>query len=615
MVTGNFIGTGIDGSTKVSNGESGVWVSGDSNATQIGIYKDGADDLVVGNIISGNRQSGIASLRSTNLKVAGNFIGTDISGSVRLANGKSGISLDAEVTDASIGTELVGSPGGFVGNIISGNVENGIFVANTASRIGIGSNIIGLGVDGVTPVPNDLSGVSVVDGASQVVIGGESFEQSNTISGNGRHGIYIRLSNGNSVFGNMIGLADDGQSPAGNTQSGIRIEQASNTLIGYDPQATVGSFPDAINLIAHNGTTGIAIIGDLSQGNQINQNYIFGHTQIAVDLGNDGATLNDATDSDVGPNGLQNFPVIQVVATNPLATQIGGSLQGDPSETYRIDFYARQGSGTVIESMEFLDSLSVVTNASGQSSWSTELDFEVPAGSSVIANARSIKNGTSEFSQPKDSTTLRALNLTFASPSVIENIGSVQLTIDRGDLPLGQGVTLTLTSNDRPLVNPPASVVLPGGTQSITVVVPITDNNIVEPNRTVEVAATLFGIALGKTQIEVIDNTESVWHNSVLPRDVNGDGKITPVDALLIISLLNRFGSSRSVSQLTPPETGVFYPDVNDDGIVSPVDALLVISTLNRSGGSAEGEAALVSDPLDLLDLLEIERLRRRRSR
>jgi hypothetical protein len=73
--------------------------------------------------------------------------------------------------------------------------------------------------------------------------------------------------------------------------------------------------------------------------------------------------------------------------------------------------------------------------------------------------------------------------------------------------------------------------------------------------------------------------------------DVNADGRVTAIDALLIINLVNSMPSPIRVESLgTPPP----YFDVNGDYRVTAFDALLVINELNRrssGGGSGEGEA------------------------
>mgnify|MGYP006274053797 CR=1 FL=1 len=76
------------------------------------------------------------------------------------------------------------------------------------------------------------------------------------------------------------------------------------------------------------------------------------------------------------------------------------------------------------------------------------------------------------------------------------------------------------------------------------------------------------------------------WHNVSNPLDVNNDGNVTPVDALMVINDLNSLGSRPLNNSGSPPP----YLDVNNDGSVSPLDGLLVINQLNSLGGGG-GEA------------------------
>ena len=68
--------------------------------------------------------------------------------------------------------------------------------------------------------------------------------------------------------------------------------------------------------------------------------------------------------------------------------------------------------------------------------------------------------------------------------------------------------------------------------------------------------------------------------------DVNGDGWISPFDALLVINHLNAAANSAIVSQQQE-----YTLDVNADEIVSPLDALLVINYLNNRD-AGEGESS-----------------------
>lgn len=93
-------------------------------------------------------------------------------------------------------------------------------------------------------------------------------------------------------------------------------------------------------------------------------------------------------------------------------------------------------------------------------------------------------------------------------------------------------------------------------------------------------------------------NIDNPWHNFANPNDVNNDGRISPIDALQVINLLNSRGPGElEGSGVTAPP----YVDVNADGRATAIDALIVINYLNeRSGGDGEGEGGfgfLVSDP------------------
>lgn len=81
------------------------------------------------------------------------------------------------------------------------------------------------------------------------------------------------------------------------------------------------------------------------------------------------------------------------------------------------------------------------------------------------------------------------------------------------------------------------------------------------------------------------------WHNFARRLDVNGDGDVTPVDALLIINELNFPTTIDATNRLPlpPPTLASQRPfwDVDGDNFVLPLDALLVINRLN---GGPEGE-------------------------
>jgi large repetitive protein len=69
--------------------------------------------------------------------------------------------------------------------------------------------------------------------------------------------------------------------------------------------------------------------------------------------------------------------------------------------------------------------------------------------------------------------------------------------------------------------------------------------------------------------------------------DVNADGFVSPIDALIVINHLNAGSGNAATGEGEPDK---YYIDVNGDNALSPIDALLVINRLNSLFGSGEGE-------------------------
>ncbi len=83
----------------------------------------------------------------------------------------------------------------------------------------------------------------------------------------------------------------------------------------------------------------------------------------------------------------------------------------------------------------------------------------------------------------------------------------------------------------------------------------------------------------------------SQWQNQTNRFDVNNDGSVSPLDALLIINDLNAKGArSLIAADTTPP-----FLDVNGDGFVAPIDVLQVINAIEAA--LPEGESNEFSQP------------------
>jgi len=66
--------------------------------------------------------------------------------------------------------------------------------------------------------------------------------------------------------------------------------------------------------------------------------------------------------------------------------------------------------------------------------------------------------------------------------------------------------------------------------------------------------------------------------NAFIPTDVNDDGHISPLDALLVINELN--GLDSGIANTTSDQ----MKDVDGDGLISPRDALQVVNELSQPG-------------------------------
>jgi large repetitive protein len=99
-------------------------------------------------------------------------------------------------------------------------------------------------------------------------------------------------------------------------------------------------------------------------------------------------------------------------------------------------------------------------------------------------------------------------------------------------------------------------------------------------------------IGFGFDQLRIVSGSSGgsgEFHNSSRPLDVNNDGYVSAIDALLIINHLNGLGPGTGEGEAS----NNYYPDTNGDGRISAIDALMVVNHLNeRTMGSGEGEAS-----------------------
>jgi hypothetical protein len=149
----------------------------------------------------------------TNVRIEGNFLGTDPSGTIAEGNGGPGVQF-VGASDSTIGGTSLASR-----NLISGNNLEGVFIRggtslgrDPANNNLVRGNLIGTQKDGIKPLGNGSDGLSIIDSAASFPDGTHDANGNSILS--------------NSIFSNgAIGidlLGDDGPNTndAGDTDAG-----------------------------------------------------------------------------------------------------------------------------------------------------------------------------------------------------------------------------------------------------------------------------------------------------------------------------------------------------------------------------------------------------------
>jgi parallel beta-helix repeat protein len=333
---GNYIGLDTHG-TALANGGAGVYVASTSNDNLIGSNPDAASG-VVSNVISSNAGSGIELDGSAGNTLVNNYVGTDPTGTVAIANGGNGIWVTGGSSDNTIGgtaytdttTGAVNDPTGsentatpvFVvpplGNLVSGNSGNGILIDDSSERNVLNGNFVGTTADGDSALGNALDGVAINGANDNSLIGctavDNPFVYYNVVSGNGENGLHITDSNNITVQANFFGIAADNATTVGNVLNGILVD-------GTSSDVQVGGVIPLGNVAAGNGQNGIDVAGSVSGFTTFNTfGGLFAFGSYAPN-GNDGLLIT-ATGGD------------QTVRTNVLSgndnngIEIGGNASG-----------------------------------------------------------------------------------------------------------------------------------------------------------------------------------------------------------------------------------------------------------------------------------------------
>lgn len=370
-----------------------------NGASGVDIFAGSANNIIGGtaagerNLISGNGRHGVEITTSGNL-VQGNYIGTKASGTEPLGNSGDG----ANISNSPNTNNTIGGTSAAARNIISGNGGGGVAISNDATGTLVQGNFIGTDVTGTLDLGNTEYGV-LISVANNNTIGGTVAGAGNLISGNGiaigRHGIAITNSSGNLVQGNFIGTDVSGTAALGNFGAGVFIVGANNSI--------GGTATGMGNTIAFNGDDGVLFQFGLGTGNAIVSNSIFSNAGLGIDLEPNGATPNDSGDGDSGPNNLQNYPVLDSASDDGQSLKVWGRLNSTPNSSFDIEFFSNDSCDTsgYGEGKYFLVDEIILTDSSGKATFNFTFFYDIPGSVSsyLTSTATDSSGNTSEFSQ------------------------------------------------------------------------------------------------------------------------------------------------------------------------------------------------------------------------
>lgn len=370
---------------------------------EIQLHKDNGDVL--------HSQGNIVTIRNLSVYGGSNAGIVVDDGSVTISNNLLGVNaLGANAGNIGNGVEITDGIVVVDGNYIATNTDTGILINGGTSTTIQNNHITSNGSDACEDNITIQSGSGVViqqnliENASSLGIDGDGISGSVTITEN-----------------TITNSGQNGSVCSGNIENaGIRLDGNNSSITN--------------NIIFSNGGAGVVLAGGNTSGNLISQNSMYANGTASAALGidldqsdaiGDGVTLNDAGDTDNGPNGGINFPVISAAngtGTNlvvegwsrPGATielfltdisqgtaapgdnQLGLSTDYGEGQIYLATFV--EGSGSDLAS-----GTSAYTDVDGNTDTTNKFKFSIamPPGASMgqyVTATATVSNSTSEFS-------------------------------------------------------------------------------------------------------------------------------------------------------------------------------------------------------------------------
>jgi parallel beta-helix repeat protein len=270
------------GGPHVDGGDGLTFGMGSSGSSVRGLVLNSFGNI---DFASGNNAIHLAGAGATGIVIAGNFIGTDPTGTQPVWNAV-GVQIDGGASGNTVGGTTAADR-----NVISGNYQAAVSLTDTGTKFNlIAGNYIGTDVNGLAAVPNVsnyFGVVRILGGASDNLIGGSAPGAGNLISGNNSPqahtgdgiGIIGYGTDRNKVQGNLIGTDRTGNGALPNSGAGIITAGGARCNV-------IGTDGDGVN----DGSEGNIISGNLNGGILItgsDWNVVAGNI---IGLGQDGST-------------------------------------------------------------------------------------------------------------------------------------------------------------------------------------------------------------------------------------------------------------------------------------------------------------------------------------
>jgi len=394
VVEGNDIGVGGNGLAALPNGGNGVYLYL-SQSNLIGGVAAGAGNVISANLGDGIQLWGTGTSYNT---VQGNLVGTTRTGSGRLGNSSSALSLISGPAWNTIGGTTAAAR-----NIFSGSSNyDGVYLTAASNNV-IEGNYIGTDASGLVACANAEYGLTLFGASQSNQITG------NVIAASGNYGVFLSDPGtaDNVLQGNDIGVGADGVTALGNGWQGLILQSgASSNIIGL---ALNGS--GAGNIIANNPYDGVILYSTNTLGNCIRGNSIYSNGDPAIDL--------IPVSPGQGPNDLENYPVLTTVAVYSNSMVVAGSLSNAANRTILVDIYynpAQDPTGYG-QGRWYAGTATAQTGAAGAGTFSLPLAARL-AGQYFSATATDASNGnTSQFSPD-----VQATNTAGSAPGIFTGL-------------------------------------------------------------------------------------------------------------------------------------------------------------------------------------------------